>query len=355
VIIRAVMLGVGEWARKAHLPALTAHPQVQVVACVDADSDRARSAAADFAVPAWYDSLDALLADRVEADLLVIAAPDDVHPAAIRGALSAGMAVFCEKPLANDAPTAIALSEEARAVGAVASVGYSFRYSPAVQALRADLASGVLGEPWLIEVAEHNAQFHPLMGKPLNWKADPEHARAGALFEYGSHVLDLCLWLLGPATSVSAHLVKVLPQSRLDDIATLQLQFAGGAVGTLVSSWLLTGGFPGITIRLHGSRGLCQVELNDTIPGGERYSHYELDGSVREVVTTAPLLHGPSSYARLHLDDLVRVVSKRTDPGDVLPTIAQAAHTQQVLEAALSATRSWVQIPAPLTVFPSVP
>jgi predicted dehydrogenase len=151
---------------------------------------------------------------------------------------------------------------------------------------------------------------------------------------------------------VSSHLVKVLPQSRLDDIATLQLRFAGGAAGTLVSSWLLTGGFPGIRIRLHGSRGLAEVELNETIPGGERYTRYELDGGVAEVVPTAALEHGPSSYARWHLADLVSAMTGRDSTAfEVLPTIQQAADTQRVLDGALAATRSWIQI-EPLSAVP---
>jgi predicted dehydrogenase len=349
--IKAAILGTGNWARTAHLPAMVAHPEVTVVACADPNIDLARTAAETFGVPAAYDGLDSLLDNEESLSLLVIAAPDDVHPTAIRAALSRGVTVFCEKPLANDARTAEALSAQASATNTLASVGYSFRYSPAVQALRADLLAGNLGDPWFIEVAEHNTQFHPLLGKELNWKSDPQHAAAGALFEYGSHVLDLCLWLLGPVSAVSSHLVKVLPHSQLDDIATLQLRFASGAAGTLVSSWLLTGGFPGIRIRLHGSRGLAEVELNETIPGGERYSHYGLDGRVRETVPTAPLEHGASSYARRHLADLVSAMTGH-DPAvfEVLPTIQQAADTQRVLDGALAATESWTQIEPPSAI-----
>jgi predicted dehydrogenase len=164
-------------------------------------------------------------------------------------------------------------------------------------------------------------------------------------------VLDLCLWLLGPVTDVSAHLIRVLPGAKLDDIATLQLKFASGAAGTLVSSWLLTGGFPGIRIRLHGLLGLSEVELNDTIPGGERYSHYELDGRIRETVSTPLLEHGPSSYARLHLADVVSsMTASPLTISESLPTIEQAAETQRVLDRALAATAVWAPVDASNTL-----
>ena len=41
------------------------------------------------------------------------------------------------------------------------------------------LEGGVLGEPWLVEISEYNAQFHPKLGKPLNWKGDPPRRPPG--------------------------------------------------------------------------------------------------------------------------------------------------------------------------------
>src|SRR5262249_33483298 len=149
-------------------------------------------------------------------------APDKDHVVLAARALERGAAVYCEKPLTNSSMAARRLAALALTAGRPASVGYSFRYSPAIQALKRDLAAGRIGAPWLIELAEHNPQFHPLSGKPLNWKGDPASAGAGALYEYGSHVVDLALWLIGPIRRVSCRLSGVLAGARLDDIATLQ-------------------------------------------------------------------------------------------------------------------------------------
>src|SRR5262249_13088404 len=150
-------------------------------------------------------------------DLLVVAAPDDAHPAATRAGLLAGAAVYCEKPLANEASVARELAELAETTRRPAAGGYSFRYNPAVQALKADIRAGQLGRPWLIELFEHNPQFHPRLGKAMNWKGDPAKAGAGALFEYGSHAVDLAAWLVGPIRRVSTSFARVLPGARLDD------------------------------------------------------------------------------------------------------------------------------------------
>ena len=195
--------------------------------------------------------------------LVVIATPDHLHVGQTAAALRAGAAVYCEKPLAGDAASAREVAALAAELRGTATVGYAFRYAPAIQALRADLEAGRIGEPWLIELFEHNPQFHSRAAKPLNWKADPAYVRAGALFEYGSHVIDLALWLIGPVRRVSATLAPILPGARLDDMATLQLAFDPPAIGTLVASWVLAGGFPGIRIRVHGSEGLGEVRYGD--------------------------------------------------------------------------------------------
>lgn len=344
--MRAAVMGTGLWARMAHLPALRALPDVDVIACVGATAAEARAFADEHAVAGAYGSLDDLFASEHRPELLAVVAPDDVHAAATTVALEAGVAVLCEKPLANDVAAAEALAALAARTGTPATVGYSFRFSPAIRRLSDDLAAGRLGVPWLIELHEHNPQFHPRTGKTLNWKGDPEHAAAGALFEYGSHVVDLAEHLVGPVAAVSTTLAPLLPNARLDDVAVLQLRFANGAAGTLVASWLLPGGFPGIRIRLSGSEATVSVTVDDAA-GGERYELLAPDGTIAETVVLPAPPHPVSGYAELHYREFVRLVGSAVEPSVSLPTLADGARVQRVLEAALQATERWQEIPPP--------
>lgn len=61
---------------------------------------------------AVYETLDEMLADET-IDLIDICLPPSLHPEAIRKSLAAGKRVLCEKPLALDAATCVALSAEA--------------------------------------------------------------------------------------------------------------------------------------------------------------------------------------------------------------------------------------------------
>lgn len=345
--MKVAVLGTGFWARYAHVPALRALPGVEVTACVGRTVERAKEFAQAQGIPRVHESLDALLASEDRPDMLLVAAPDSVHPEATTKALEAGMPVFCEKPLANEALVAHQLAALAEQTGTAATVGYSFRYGPAVQALRTDVLTGRLGTPWLLELFEYNAQFHPANGKPMNWKGDPAMAAAGALYEYGSHVVDLAGWLAGPIEAVSTSLTRVLPNARLDDIATLQMRLASPAIAVLVASWVLSGTIPGIKVRVHGSEGLGEVELNAHLPGEQAYRRFALDGALREDVPLEPL--GPSgpAYARRHLADFVtRIDGREPLYHSTLPTLADGARVQDVLESAIGATERWVTIDA---------
>jgi predicted dehydrogenase len=340
---RAALLGTGFWARRAHVPALRELRDVELVACAGATEEEGRAFAAEHGIPAGYGSLEALL-EREAPELLAVVAPDDVHPAATSAALERGIAVFCEKPLANDAATAARLGSLAARMNVPATVGYSFRFSPALQALGEDVAKGVIGEPWLIELYEHNPQFHPLRGRPMSWKGDPAHAAAGALYEYGSHAVDLARWLVGEIRAVSTNFGYVREDARLDDIATLQLRFEGRAVGLLVAAWVLSGGFPGIRVRVHGSELLGEAVLDEIVPGGEAYRRLTADGSVRETIELERLADPVSGYTQRHYAALLAWL-RGEGHADYLPTLHEGARTQLVLEAALAATERWIEVP----------
>ena len=341
--MRCALVGTGNWAASALLPALRARAGVEVVACVGGTLEEGRRFAEQHGVGHAYRTLDEMLVQET-LDAAVVATPDHLHAGAVKALIEAGVAVYCEKPLSNDAPSAHDLVALQRAKGIPATVGYSFRFNPAVQALKADLTAGKFGDIWLIELAEHNPQFHPHSGKTMNWKGDPSQAAGGALFEYGSHVIDMGAWLLGPITRVSSSFKRVLDGARLDDTATLQLDFACGAQGLLISSWVLSGGFPGTRIKLHGSEAVGEVLLDDRLPEGQSY-HFapacRPGGGYRQV---EPMADRRSDAATRHIAAFLARIRDGDAPDSTLPTLSQAAHVQDVLAAALRAEKQWQQV-----------
>ena len=338
---KVALVGAGYWASQAHLPALLSLDGVDVVGIADPDVTRAQALARAHGIPLAVASLETLL-DQVRPEVVVIATPTETHAPLIMTAIAAGAAVFCEKPLTNGARSSADLATAVCGAAVHCTVGYSFRYAPALQALQRDLREGVLGEPWLLEMFEYNAQFHPSLGKPVGWKGDPQQARAGALLEYGSHLIDLAGWLAGAIEAVHTSFARVLPGARLDDIATLQLRFREPATGILVAGWVLSGGVPGIKVRFHGSKGLGEAEVGFARTGVHAYRRLMPDGSGEDVPLPVET-DGVWLHARRHLEDLLFLTRGLPTPyPGTLPTFDDGARVQHTIDAALQATGGWV-------------
>lgn len=82
-----------------------------------------------------------------KADLAVLSSPIQVHMPQTAFALARGSHVLCEKPAAGTIQELRAAVEAERASGRWVAVGYQWSFSPAVQALKADIRSGLLGAP----------------------------------------------------------------------------------------------------------------------------------------------------------------------------------------------------------------
>ena len=108
---RILILGTGHMAHR-HAIELGRLPGAVLAAGVDINAARAAAFAATHALPRHFAGLDEALAWG-EFDAAVNATPDAVHKATTLRLIAAGKAVFCEKPLALDAPDADAMTAAA--------------------------------------------------------------------------------------------------------------------------------------------------------------------------------------------------------------------------------------------------
>ena len=97
--MRIGLLGVGRLGA-AHAATLRALPDVDDLLIYDADATRAEQVAGEVRARA-VDTVDAALKD---VDAAVIVTPTDTHAPIIRRCLDAGIATFCEKPIAIGIP-----------------------------------------------------------------------------------------------------------------------------------------------------------------------------------------------------------------------------------------------------------
>jgi predicted dehydrogenase len=221
--MRAGIVGTGFIAR-VHEIALQAIG-VEVAAVAGSTRDKAEA----FGAGSPYASVDELLeSERI--DVLHVCTPNDVHAEQALAALTRGVHVVCEKPLAVSTDEAEQMIDAAQ--GLVNATCYHVRGYPLVEEMRARIQ--VLGE---VSVVHGRYLCDDILFPASGWRIDP--ARSGPSYvvgDLGTHWLDLAEHVTGQ------RLVELLADFRsftsgpLEDYASLLLRYDGGAVGSLVLS-----------------------------------------------------------------------------------------------------------------------
>lgn len=203
----------------------------EIVAVHDPDPARASAFAATHGAEAVGE--DALL---TLVDAVYIATWTSEHPRLVEKAAAAGVAVFCEKPVAVDAPTVERMVAAVEAAGVVNQVGLVLRFLPSFRWVRHLVRDPMAGR--VLAVVFRDDQYIPDQGiYGSTWRTDAARAGRGTLLEHSIHDVDILQWLLGPVAAVSASGREVHGHERIDDVMVARLDFAGGAAATLTSVW----------------------------------------------------------------------------------------------------------------------
>jgi myo-inositol 2-dehydrogenase / D-chiro-inositol 1-dehydrogenase len=227
-----------------HLRVLERQAGVDVAAVCDLDEQRAHAVASRLDARAYTEWETMLAGERLDA--VFVCTPPTSHAGPVVAALSQGVSVYVEKPLARglvDGLEIVRAWEESRAVCAV---GYQWRSLDLLDDLRSHLGGAAPGMMVSRSIGPTESARGDLdrarFGSDASWFVDPRRS-GGILFELGSHDIDLQLALAGPAESVQAYAGSGLlalagkPASELQDAVAVLLRFAGGGLGAVHVAW----------------------------------------------------------------------------------------------------------------------
>jgi predicted dehydrogenase len=267
------VLGAHAWAERAHLPGYAAYERCRRVAICDIVPERAKALADKFGFERVYSDPAKLIGDP-DVQMVDVCTPTVTHVELSRAAIGAGRHVLCEKPIALDARDAFALHREATAKKVRTKVGFTFRYSAALRQVKAWIADGTLGEIFHVHGFQQNSQWlDPQF--PLRQYSDAAPGVTlipASIVGYGSHLVDLMRWLAGDFKSVSALMRNFVPNRvvrgkpglrpiPIDDGTVAVIDFVSGAQGVLQTSFIAVGNYPGIEIRIYGSKAAAVARL----------------------------------------------------------------------------------------------
>ncbi len=240
---------------------------LEVVAVADLVAARAEAKAEAFAVPRAL-APDALIADA-EVEIVVNLTVPAAHAPVAEAALLAGKHVHNEKPLAIRLQEAKALLEEAEARRLRLGSAPDTFLGGGHQTARALLDEGAVGRP----VA---ATAFMMGGGPERWHPDPAffyQPGGGPMFDMGPYYLTALVHLLGPVRRVAGMTTKGRPErvvgsgAKKGERIPVQvpthivgaLEFAAGAIGTLITSFDVPGGAAVPRIEIYGTEGTLAV------------------------------------------------------------------------------------------------
>jgi len=274
--VRIGIIGAGWWATTAHIPAVKAHPNAELLAVQSRVQAKAERTARDFGAKYACTNLKEILALK-ELDAVIVASTPNVHFVQAKAALERGLHVLVEKPMTFTVEEARELVETAARNNLQLLVSCPWHFTAHGLQARRLIHSGVLGDIKLISVLMTNPIDKLLRGtntspthgtdkadvyvEPRKGSySDPATAGGGQIFCQVSHAAAYLAFLTGlRAAEVYARFDYDGSQNDIYNALTVTLE--NGTLANIAS----TGATPlcerTYEVRIFGRKAILQLEL----------------------------------------------------------------------------------------------
>jgi len=195
------IIGTGGIFNGAHLKALRAMKDVEIVALCDIKPSQYERFQDELGVPddrCFTDFTE--MVKLPDLDAVDICTPNLYHSHAAVAALEAGKHVFCEKPDAVDVAEARRMADAAQASGKTLMVMRNNRFRADTRWLKGFIDRGEMGEVYTGRCGWIRRRGIPGKG---GWFTTKELSGGGPLIDLGVHMLDLAIWLMGNPAPVA--------------------------------------------------------------------------------------------------------------------------------------------------------
>lgn len=315
-MLRVAVVGLGGIGR-THARWYTENADAELVAVCDLLSERADAVAEQYGVPAYKTIDDLLGAEEIDAVSVATAGPENGghHYEPTMQLIEAGKHVLVEKPISNEIVEAREMVASAKEHGVLLGVDLNHRFTPAADRAKKLQQDGLVGDVLFANMA--------LWINNPNESSPWFHLRA-----LHSHSIDVMRFFAGPISKVQAFLHKA-PGRSIWSNASINLQFANGAVGHLTGSYDASRYHPIERCEVAGTAG--RFIIDDVF----RRLEFLPRESPEKLVVDNPIMGGMDGFAqtfRNRIDTFVRQV-QAGGPLDGSGDDGLAA--QEVIEAAI--------------------
>ncbi len=227
--IRFALVGYGRIGRRHH-GIIDRHPEGEVVAVCDTDPEAIRDLPGG--LPS-YPTLNDLLENRPDVDVVCIATPNGLHASQAIKALKAGKHVLIEKPMALTKGDCEQVIFEALHRSKQVFCVMQNRYSPPAVWLKDLISSGRLGQIYQVQIScfwNRDERYYQSDSWHGTKKLD-----GGTLFTQFSHFVDMMYWLFGDIQDIRGRFFNMnhAHLTEFEDTGQIHFRFVNGGIGSL--------------------------------------------------------------------------------------------------------------------------
>ncbi|AWB46950.1 oxidoreductase [Paenibacillus sp. CAA11] len=302
----------------AYLNYLQGTQSVRIVACADLLQEIAEERANQYGIENVFTVAEMMKSEKV--DLILNLTVPASHAAISLEALEHGKHVYSEKPLAISLGDGKKILELAARKGLVVGSAPDTFLGSGLATSRQAILEGRIGRPLA-------ASAFMLGGGPESWHPNPDFfyaAGGGPMFDMGPYYLTALVHLLGPVIRVSGSTGNLKPDRkamvgpRAGSPILVQtpthysgtLDFAGGAIGTLVTSFDVSGGSTLPAIEIYGTEGTLLVPDPNQFSGEVKLRRRDSE----EWETLPPIFESHGNERGRGVEDLVQAIAEGREP-----------------------------------------
>ena len=194
--IKIGIIGCGNIANSAHIPAYLKNPAAEIRYFCDILPERAEQAVEKYGCGKAVTDYHQVLSDP-EIEAVSVCTPNHMHSIISIDALRAGKHVLCEKPCARNYAEALEMQKVQHETGKVLNIGVVNRFNDGVNKIKQYIDSGRLGEVYHVYVSFRAHRSIPGLGGPFTTKS---LSGGGALIDWGVHFLDIVMYCCSDPT-----------------------------------------------------------------------------------------------------------------------------------------------------------
>jgi predicted dehydrogenase len=305
------------------------------------DGERAKKFAKDYNLPHHFTDI-AEAVNHKDAEVIIIALPNNLHEEAVMACVKAKKAVLCTKPLGRTADEAKRMLNAVEAAGIFAGYLEDLCYTPKFLKSCAAVKAGSIGKVLWTRSREAHSGPHSA------WFWDKQQSGGGVIIDLACHCVEIGRSFIGKdirPTEVMCWADTQVHPIEAEDNAIGLVKYANGAIGQFEVSWTFRGGMD-LRDEVMGTEGT--IWLNGFLRTGFEIFSTGNKGYIAEKAETGEGWLFPVGdeahelgYTNMFTDMFDAIEASR----EPMETFYDAYVVNCILDAAYSSARSGVWVP----------